>query len=137
MGIQDLLTYWKVIKKRLWLIGLLIGATVGTILVLSYTAKPVFGESVLFQGIAPPPEEVTLYSEFRSPSSREVIGYTTSNFIEIVRSEAVAWKTPPNSPTSSPMTTTMSSRLISSRRASFMASRYLISLIVSLPFCYY
>lgn len=92
MDIQDLVTYWRVIRKRLWLIGLLVSVTVGTILIVSYTAKPVYKATVLFQVTAPPPAEVTLFTEFRYPSSREEIGYATNNFIEVVQSESVAWQ---------------------------------------------
>lgn len=93
MDIQELIAYWKVIKKRLWLIGLLVGVTVGTVLVISYVAKPVYRATALFQVTTPPPGEVTLYQEFRSPELGEQLGQTEASFIQLVQSLDVAWRT--------------------------------------------
>jgi len=80
-------------RKWLWLIGLLVGVTVGSILVISYTAEPVYKATVLFQVTSPPPGEVTLYKEFKSPTLGQQLGQTEADFIQIVQSLDVAWQT--------------------------------------------
>lgn len=93
MDIQELIAYWKVIKKRLWLIGLLVGITVGTILIVSYATKPIYRATVLFQVTTPPPGEVTIYREFRSPDWGEQLDQTEAGFLQILQSLDVAWQT--------------------------------------------
>lgn len=91
MSIEELLIYWRIIKKRLWVIGLLCGTTLGTILVISLTAAPVYQSSIKFQVTTPPPAEITLYEGFGSGKSREEIAYTRGNFSNVLTSSAVAW----------------------------------------------
>jgi uncharacterized protein involved in exopolysaccharide biosynthesis len=93
MSGQDLLAYLGIIKKRLWLVGLLMVVTVGTIFGFFFTAKPTYSASVQFLVTAPPTSDVSLYSGFRTPSAREEIVYTSANFVEVLRSGTVAWKT--------------------------------------------
>jgi len=91
MSIEELLTYWLIIKKRLWLIGLLFGVTVGTILVILLSADPVYKASIKFQVTAPPPAEVTIYKAFSTGKLREEIAYTRGNFVNVLTSSSVAW----------------------------------------------
>jgi capsular polysaccharide biosynthesis protein len=89
MGIQEWLIYWQVIKKRLWLIGLLAGVTLGTVLLVSYLSAPVYRATASFRVAAPLPGEVSLFSEFRTSSTREELNYTKSNFIAVLQSESI------------------------------------------------
>jgi uncharacterized protein involved in exopolysaccharide biosynthesis len=91
MSIEELLIYWRIIKKRLWLIGLLCGATLGTILVISLTADSVYQSSIKFQVTAPPPEDVSLYKGYSTGKTREEIAITRGNFVNVLTSSAVAW----------------------------------------------
>jgi len=89
MNIQELVTYWQVIKKRLWLIGLLIAVTLGFMVTLSYLAEPVYEATTSFQVTAPLPAEVTIFSEFRTSSSRDELRYTMYNFMTVLQSKFV------------------------------------------------
>jgi len=93
MGEQDLLAYLRIIKKRLWIIILLMVVTVGTIVAVFLTAKPVYSATVRFLVTAPPSSNVSLYGEFRQPTMREEINYARANFVEVLRSGTVAWQT--------------------------------------------
>jgi uncharacterized protein involved in exopolysaccharide biosynthesis len=89
MDLKELITYWKVIKKRLWLIVLLIGVTLGVIVIVSYLAKPHYQASTSFQVTAPVPADVSLFSEFRLSTARDELRYTRGNFLEVLQSEFV------------------------------------------------
>ncbi|MDY7076289.1 MAG: Wzz/FepE/Etk N-terminal domain-containing protein [Chloroflexota bacterium] len=89
MEIQELLIYWRVIKKRLWLIGLLVGTTLAAMLILSYLSKPVYKATTSFQVTTPLPAEVSLFQEFRTSSSRDELRYTRNNFLTVVESRYV------------------------------------------------
>jgi uncharacterized protein involved in exopolysaccharide biosynthesis len=90
MSTQELFTYWQVIKKRLWLIGLLVGVTMGVILLVSYLSPPLYRATTSFQVTTPLPTEVSLVSDFRTATSREELGYTRNNFLAVLKSEYVA-----------------------------------------------
>jgi capsular polysaccharide biosynthesis protein len=89
MNFGELLTYWQVIKKRLWLIGLLVGVTLGAMLLISYLAQPVYKATTSFQVTTPLPAEVSLYSEFRTSTSRDELRYTRNNFVAVLQSNFV------------------------------------------------
>ncbi len=90
MTLQELLTYWQVIRKRLWLIALLVGATVGTILLASLLAKPIYRTITSFQVTTPLPTEVLLVSDFRSTTTRDELAFTRTNFLDVLKSEFIA-----------------------------------------------
>jgi len=90
MKIQELLIYWQVIKKRLWLIGLLMGVTLGVMLLVSFLSKPVYRATTSFEVTAPLPAEVSLFrGEFKTPSSTDELARTTNNFVAVLQSEFV------------------------------------------------
>lgn len=89
MSIGELIIYWNVIKKRLPLIGLLMGATLGAISLLSYLSKPVYQATTLFQVTNPLPLEVLIFREFREPASRDEVVYTQRTFLAVLTSEFV------------------------------------------------
>jgi uncharacterized protein involved in exopolysaccharide biosynthesis len=90
-SIEEILTYWRIIKKRLWLIILLCGATVSTIIVTSFIADPVYQSSISFQVIAPPPAEVSVYRGYSGGQERTEMAYTRNNFVNILSSSSTAW----------------------------------------------
>jgi uncharacterized protein involved in exopolysaccharide biosynthesis len=89
---KDFLLYLSIIYKRLWLILLLVAATVGTILLISYKDPPVYVAWVRFRVNAPPPIDVSLFSGFSNRSSADEILATRAGFVEILTSSAVAWQ---------------------------------------------
>jgi uncharacterized protein involved in exopolysaccharide biosynthesis len=90
MKIEELFTYWKVVKKRLWLIGLLMVITLGVMLIRSYLSDPLYKSSATFQVTTPLPTDVSLFSEeFRTSTSRAELGFTKNNFLEVLKSEFV------------------------------------------------
>lgn len=89
MTMQDILIYWQVIRKRLWLIVLLVGVTLGVIVLTSYLSKPVYKATVSFQVTAPLPAEVSIFNEFRTSSTSEELARTRINFVAVLQSEFV------------------------------------------------
>ena len=89
MSIRELLVYWRILKKRLWLIGLLVGVTLGTMLLLSCLSQPVYRATTSFQVTTPLPAEVSLYREFRTSTSSEELVRTRNNFVPFLQSEFV------------------------------------------------
>jgi uncharacterized protein involved in exopolysaccharide biosynthesis len=85
--------YVAVISKRLWLIGLLVIATVGTILVLGFSAPPAYEARVRLRVLAVEPEAVTLFTQSPALVGREQIIATREEFFAFLASRSVAWKT--------------------------------------------
>ena len=92
MSIQELVVYWRVVTRRLWLIGLLMVATLGAILLISYLSRPVYTATASFQVSAPLPSEVAVFQEYREASSRDEIVYTRQSFLSILQSEFMRWQ---------------------------------------------
>jgi uncharacterized protein involved in exopolysaccharide biosynthesis len=90
MDIQELLIYWRVVKKRLWLIGLMVAATLGAMLLAFNLSKPVYRATIAFQVTAPLPAEVSLFSDFKMPYTRDEIVRTRSGFMTVLQSEFLA-----------------------------------------------
>jgi uncharacterized protein involved in exopolysaccharide biosynthesis len=90
MGVQELLVYWRVVKKRLWLIGLMVAATLGAMLLAFTLSKPVYRATIAFQVTAPLPAEVSLFTDFRMPYTDDEIIRTRSGFMTLLQSEFVA-----------------------------------------------
>ena len=84
MGIQDISKYLGIIRKWWWVIALLFGATVGTMLALAFLTEAQYEATVTVQVSAPPPQEVPLYSEFGRQVLRSEIGYTQAGFSELL-----------------------------------------------------
>jgi uncharacterized protein involved in exopolysaccharide biosynthesis len=85
--------YLIIIWKRLWLIILLIIVTEGVILSISYTAKPVYRATVRLQVLAADRPDVFLFSSSRATGTDIEIQQAQSDFMRILRSGFVAWKT--------------------------------------------
>jgi uncharacterized protein involved in exopolysaccharide biosynthesis len=89
MNDGEVQTYWRVIRKRLWVIGLLMIVTLGVMLAVFFLSKPLFKATTLFQVTSPLPAEVSLFSEFKTSSNRDELLYTRSNFLTVLQSEYV------------------------------------------------
>lgn len=92
MSIQELVVYWKVIKKRLWLIGLLAAVTLVAITGISYLYEPMYTATISFQVSAPLPSGVPVFSEYRESSSRDEMIYTRRSFLAVLQSAFVHWQ---------------------------------------------
>jgi uncharacterized protein involved in exopolysaccharide biosynthesis len=84
MEIQDLLKYFRIIRKWWWVVILLFGATVGTMLVIAFLTEVQYEATVTVQISAPAPQEVPLYSEFGRQSVRDEIVRTRDSFSELL-----------------------------------------------------
>jgi uncharacterized protein involved in exopolysaccharide biosynthesis len=89
MDTPEFLIYWQVIRKRLWLIGLLVATTLGMIALLSYLSGPSYRASTSFQVTAPLPAGVYLFEEFRTSSTSDELARTSENFVAFLQSEFV------------------------------------------------
>ena len=89
----EMLTYFRIILKRWWLILLIFAVTTAVILINSMTAKPLYSAFVRLQVIAPEPQEVSLFAEARPVGSREEIVAVQQQFDAALRSAYVAWQT--------------------------------------------
>jgi uncharacterized protein involved in exopolysaccharide biosynthesis len=84
MEIQDLLKYFRIIRKWWWVVILLFGATVGTMLVIAFLTEVQYEATVTVQVSAPPPQQVPLYSDFGRQGVREEIVRTRDSFSELL-----------------------------------------------------
>jgi len=89
---SDILTYLRIIRKRFWLIALILVVTIGVILFNSSREKPVYRAYVKLQVIAPEPQEVSLFTPSRPVASREEIVTVQQQFDAALRSPYVAWQ---------------------------------------------
>ena len=90
---SELVTYFRIVLKRWWLILLIMIATAAAILYSSFTAKPVYRAYVKLQVIAPESQEVSLFSETKAVGSQEAIVAVESQFDAALHSAYVAWQT--------------------------------------------
>jgi len=89
----DFLVYFNIIRKRLWLTILLFIVTIGVILAISYTAKPVYRATVRLQVLASDSSDVSLFTEYRSSSTATDIQQAQNDFMRALKSGFVAWQT--------------------------------------------
>lgn len=90
---NEFLNSLKVIRRRAWLIGLLVVVTVATILYLGYTAPASYQARVRLRVLAVESEAVTLFAPSTSLPGREQIINTREEFFSFLRGRNVAWKT--------------------------------------------
>lgn len=84
MEIQDVRKYLKIIRKWWWVIALLFGVTVGTMLIIAFLTETAYEATVTMQVSAPAPQEVPLYSEFGRQALRDEIEQTRASFQEFL-----------------------------------------------------
>jgi uncharacterized protein involved in exopolysaccharide biosynthesis len=84
MEVQYILKYIKLVRKWWWVMALLFGATVGTMLVIAFLTEVQYEATVTVQISAPAPQEVPLYSEFGRQSVLEEIVRNRNSFSELL-----------------------------------------------------
>jgi uncharacterized protein involved in exopolysaccharide biosynthesis len=93
MDITEFLTYWQVIRKRLWLIALLFIATMAVILVTGLTSPPVYRATVKLQVVGSEPEQVSLFGNVRTTTTTDEIATVQNEFVSVLKNGLVAWRT--------------------------------------------
>ena len=90
---NDFWIYLNIIRKRLWLTILLLLVTIGVILSVSMTAKPVYRATVRLQVLATDSSDISLFGQYRTVNIASEIQQAQSDFNRALRSGFVAWKT--------------------------------------------
>ena len=89
MDANEFVTYFRVIRKRLWLILLLMVVTIGIIVAMVATEPPVYRATVRLQVVASDP----LFSPTGTKTSAEELIAARNEFASALSSAQVAWKT--------------------------------------------
>jgi len=92
MGIQEVRKYFSIIRKWWWVIALLVGGAVGTMLAITILTETQYEATVTVQVSAPPPQEVPLYSQFGRQALQEEIAQTQGTLTEFFQAGDVAWR---------------------------------------------
>lgn len=83
-------SYFASFVRWWWLILLIILATEAAVIYTLNTLPPSFKTSVKLQVIAPGPREVSLFGDVRAQAFRDEVFLVQNNFIEIIKSDAIA-----------------------------------------------
>jgi uncharacterized protein involved in exopolysaccharide biosynthesis len=81
---------FRLLARWWWLILLTVIAAEGAALYTIYTSPPSYRTSVKLQIVASGPREVPLFGQIRTQVTRDEIFYVGKNFIEILKSDAIA-----------------------------------------------
>jgi len=84
MEIQEIAKYFRIIRKWWWVIVLVFGATVGTMLVIAFLSETQYEATVTVQVSAPPPQEAPLYSRYDREALSAEIARTRASFSELL-----------------------------------------------------
>jgi uncharacterized protein involved in exopolysaccharide biosynthesis len=84
MQTQDILKYFQIIRKWWWVIVLLFGVTLGTMVGMAYLSETQYEAVTTVLISAPPPQEVPLYSQFGRAALSEEIVQTRASFSELL-----------------------------------------------------
>jgi capsular polysaccharide biosynthesis protein len=87
--LEELVIYWRIIRKRLWLIALLMVSAVGAMYLVSYLSGPRYRATASYNVTAPLPAGVSLYQEYRTGSTTEEIKRTGDIYLAVLGSEFV------------------------------------------------
>jgi len=90
--LSDLIIYWRIVRKRLWLILVLVATTVAAVVGFSLTKPSLYRASARVQVTAAPPSSVTLYQGAKAGSFLEEVSLTRASFMEVIASLDVAWQ---------------------------------------------
>jgi polysaccharide biosynthesis transport protein len=83
-------TYLAVLKRRFWVILLLVAATMAVILGRAWTTPPAYRSSTVLQVIPLEPEEVTLFTRLNTVSPADTIDLILFQFESLVRSPRIS-----------------------------------------------
>lgn len=90
METTNLWNAFEVLRRRFWIILLLLAVTMGVILYRAWTTPPVYRSSVVLQVIPLEPEEVTLYTRLNTVSSADTIDLILFQFGNLIRNTRIA-----------------------------------------------
>ena len=93
MNIQDMVKYFRILRRWWWAILLLVATTIGTMLAVVLLSDTEFQAMVTLQVNAPPPQEVPLYSTYYREALREEIERTQAGFSEFVQQGDIPYRT--------------------------------------------
>lgn len=86
-------TYVAVLKRRFWVILLLLAATMAVILGRAWTTPPAYRSSTVLQIIPLEPEEVTLFTRLNTVSSADTIDLIVYQFDNLIKNARIAQQT--------------------------------------------
>jgi uncharacterized protein involved in exopolysaccharide biosynthesis len=89
----DLRTIVAAIKRRAWLVAVVVMVTVIALVVNRFVEAPTFVSSVKVQFTAPPQQDVSLFDTYRSSNARDETAIARNNFAELVQSSEVGART--------------------------------------------
>ena len=92
MEVQDVLKYFKIIRKWWWVIALLFGTTVGIMMAITLLSETEYEAVAKVQVTAPPPQEGPLFGSFTRESLKDAIAQTQTSFSEFLQEGDVAWR---------------------------------------------
>jgi uncharacterized protein involved in exopolysaccharide biosynthesis len=92
MEAQDIVKYFKIIRKWWWVIALLFGTTVGVMMAITLLSETEYEAVAKVQVTAPPPQEGPLFGTFRSESLQDAIAQTQTSFSEFLQEGDVTWR---------------------------------------------
>ena len=82
--------YWSVLKRRFWVILLLVAATMAVVLIRAALTPPLYRSSMRLQIIPLEPGEVTLYTRMDAVSSSDTISYIYFDFSGFLKTPRMA-----------------------------------------------
>ncbi len=89
MSMQEITEYLRIWRRRWWVFVVLVGATVGGILLTAFTSPARYEATTKFIVNTPPAAQVALYPAFDSPNQNQQIAATRSAFMEALQNPAV------------------------------------------------
>jgi uncharacterized protein involved in exopolysaccharide biosynthesis len=84
---------WAILRRRWWLIALMVVGAVAVTLAVTLTAPPAYRSSLRLQALALDDQEVALYTRRSTGGVGEQIALTQFNFNETLQSSLIAWRT--------------------------------------------
>lgn len=82
-----------ILRRRWWIIALLMVGAVGVVLIGALLAPPTYRSTMRLQVFVLDEQEVTLFSRLSSPDAAEQIAVTQAQFVEVLQSQLIAWRT--------------------------------------------
>lgn len=84
---------WAILRRRWWLIALIVVGAVAVTLVVTLTAPPTYRSSLRLQALALDDQEVALYTRRTTGGVDEQIALTQFNFNDTLSNPLIAWRT--------------------------------------------
>lgn len=86
-------SFLAILRRRWWLIALIVAGAVGVTLIGSLNAPTTYRSALRLQVLVLDDQEVTLYSRPRTATSGEEVFITQNDFGDVLRSPLIAWRT--------------------------------------------